>query len=54
MTTTLSNDAAAAASRLGEGIYRSEMIPISSLFRKPAELMTLSDDDDDDDDDDDE
>mmetsp|Transcript_5148 Transcript_5148/g.12290 ORF Transcript_5148/g.12290 Transcript_5148/m.12290 type:complete len:283 (-) Transcript_5148:233-1081(-) len=36
-----------AASRPGEGIYRSEMIPISSLFRKPKELMDLSDDEDD-------
>ena len=36
-----------AASRPGEGIYRSEMIPISSLFRKPKELMGLSDDEDD-------
>ena len=32
-----------------EGIYRTEMIPISSLFRKPAELMTLSDDEEEDD-----
>ena len=51
---TAASSSSNAASRLGEGIYRSEMIPISSLFRKPAELMTLSDDDDDDDDDDDE
>lgn len=52
------SDAAAAASsegretmvasrRPGEGIYRSEMIPISSLFRKPKELMDLSDDEED-------
>mmetsp|Transcript_14334 Transcript_14334/g.39980 ORF Transcript_14334/g.39980 Transcript_14334/m.39980 type:complete len:287 (-) Transcript_14334:112-972(-) len=31
-----------------EGMYRPKMVPISSLFRKPAELMTLSDDDDED------
>ncbi len=36
-----------AASRPGEGMYRSEMIPISSLFRKPKELMDFSDDEDD-------
>jgi hypothetical protein len=44
-------DITTVASRPGEGMYRSEMIPISSLFRKPKELMDLSDDDDDDDDD---
>jgi hypothetical protein len=36
------------ASRPGEGMYRSEMIPISGLFRKPKELMGLSDDEEDD------
>ena len=51
------SDAAVAASEGGldkkiascpvEGIYRSEMIPISSLFRKPNELMDLSDNEDD-------
>ena len=40
-------DTKAASRRPGEGMYRSEMIPISSLFRKPKELMRLSDDEDD-------
>ncbi|VEU39670.1 unnamed protein product [Pseudo-nitzschia multistriata] len=29
-----------------EGMYRNEMVPISSLFRKPPEFVSLSDDDD--------
>eukprot|EP00534_Pseudo-nitzschia_fraudulenta_P001979 CAMPEP_0201118562 /NCGR_PEP_ID=MMETSP0850-20130426/2770_1 /ASSEMBLY_ACC=CAM_ASM_000622 /TAXON_ID=183588 /ORGANISM="Pseudo-nitzschia fraudulenta, Strain WWA7" /LENGTH=336 /DNA_ID=CAMNT_0047383873 /DNA_START=96 /DNA_END=1106 /DNA_ORIENTATION=+ len=40
----------AVASRwVGDGIYRSEMVPISGLFRRPKELVGLSEDDDDDD-----
>eukprot|EP00536_Pseudo-nitzschia_multiseries_P009440 jgi/Psemu1/23184/gm1.23184_g len=34
------------SSSMTEGMYRTEMIPISSLFRKPTELMAFSDDED--------
>ena len=47
VATSTSKDEDTLVSRPGEGIYRSEMIPISKLFRKPKELIALSDDEDD-------
>ena len=47
VATSTSKDEDTLVSRPGEGIYRPEMIPISKLFRKPKELIALSDDEDD-------
>ena len=41
-----SSTAAATLNRPGEGMYRNEMIPISNLFRRPAEFIDFSDDED--------